>query len=68
MAFLKNLCDLTRFKRYPDIYEPWSQMSEALMKGASALSQGQREVILAYAAGVCGCEFVCIAHSEVAYA
>jgi len=56
------------FKKYPEIYGPWSQMSEALMNGPSPLSQGERELILAYAAGVAGCDFVYVAHSEVAYA
>lgn len=56
------------FTRYPGMYGAWSQMSEALMNGPSPLSQGERELILAYAAGVGGCRFVCGAHSEVAYA
>ena len=43
-------------------------MSERLMNGPSPLSRGERELILAYAAGVAGCRFVCVAHSEVAYA
>ena len=38
------------------------------MNGPSPLSQGERELILAYAAGVVGCRFVCVAHSAVAYA
>lgn len=56
------------FKRYPDIYRPWAEMSEALMNGQSPLTRGERELVLAYAAGVSGCEFVCLAHAEVAYA
>jgi len=56
------------FTKYPEIYGPWSTMSEALMNGPSPLSQGERELILAYAAGVAGCKFVYGAHSEVAYA
>lgn len=56
------------FARYPDIYGPWSEMSEALMNGPSPLTQAERELILAYAADVAGCEFVYVAHSEVAYA
>lgn len=56
------------FNTYPEIYRAWSAMSEALMNGPSPLSQGERELILAYAAGVTGCAFVCGAHSEVAYA
>ena len=38
------------------------------MNGPSPLSQGERELIFAYASGVAGCEFVYVAHSEVAYA
>jgi uncharacterized peroxidase-related enzyme len=56
------------FTRYPDIYRPWAAMSQALMNGPSPLSQGERELILAYAAGAAGCEFVAVAHAEVAYA
>ncbi len=56
------------FARYPEIYGPWAKMSEALMNGSSPLSDGQRELIMAYAAGVAGCDNVRIAHSEVAYA
>jgi uncharacterized peroxidase-related enzyme len=56
------------FSKHPDIYGPWSVMSEALMNGPSDLSQAERELILAYAAAVDGCEFVYVAHSEVAYA
>jgi uncharacterized peroxidase-related enzyme len=43
-------------------------MSQALMNGPSPLSEGERELILAYATGLAGCEFVYVAHSEVAYA
>jgi uncharacterized peroxidase-related enzyme len=72
MPFLKSLrADAgppSIFKKYPDIYGPWSHMSQALMNGPSSLSQGERELILAYAAAVGGCEFVYVAHSEVAYA
>jgi uncharacterized peroxidase-related enzyme len=55
------------FKKYPDIYRAWSETSEALMNGPSPLTQGERELILAYAAGVAGCTFVYVAHSAVAY-
>lgn len=72
MPFFKSLPDRAGppaiFETYPEIYGPWSAMSEAVMNGPSPLSQGERELILAYAAGAAGCDFVCIAHSEVAYA
>jgi uncharacterized peroxidase-related enzyme len=72
MPFFKSLPDdagpPSIFEKYPEIYGPWSHMSQALMNGPSPLTQGERELILAYAAGVAGCKFVYVAHSEVAYA
>lgn len=56
------------FNKYPEIYKSWATMSQALMNGPSPLSEGERELILAYAAGVTGCAYVYGAHSEVAYA
>jgi uncharacterized peroxidase-related enzyme len=72
MPFLKTLPDDAGppyfYAKYPEIYRPWSEMSQAVMNGPSPLSQGERELIFAYAAGVAGCEMVYVAHSEVAYA
>lgn len=72
MPYLKSLPENAGppnvFKKYPDIYGPYSEMSEALMNGASSLSQAERELILAYAAGAAGCDFVRTGHSAVAYA
>ena len=58
----------TIYTSRPAIYRPWSEMSDALMNGESPLSKGEREMILAFAAGVAGCPNVHVAHSEVAYA
>jgi uncharacterized peroxidase-related enzyme len=55
------------YSRFPDVYRPWSQMSQVLMNGPSPLSNGERELILAYAAALTGCTAVYTAHSEVAY-
>ena len=72
MTFFKSLPDdagpANVFSKYPAIYGEWAKMSQALMNGPSPLSQGERELILAYAAGVAGCRFVCVAHSAAAYA
>ena len=72
MPFFKSLPENAGppsvFEKYPEVYGPWSHMSPALMNGPSPLSPGERELILAYAAGVAGCTFVYVAHSEVAYA
>jgi uncharacterized peroxidase-related enzyme len=56
------------FPKYPELYRPWSEMSQAMMNGPSPLSEGEREMILAYAAAVGHCQFVYVAHSAVAYA
>ena len=72
MPFFKSLPENAGppavFTTYPELYGLWSQMSEVMMNGPSPLSQAERELILAYAAGAAGCQFVYIAHSEVAYA
>src|SRR5262245_50584547 len=71
MAFFKSLPKNAGppqvFEAHPDLYGPWSEMSQLLMNGTSPLSPGERELILAFAAGVAQCEFVCVAHSAVAY-
>lgn len=56
------------FKKYPEVYAAFSGMSQALMNGPSPLSPAEREVILAFAAGSMGCQFVLTGHSEAAYA
>ena len=72
MPFFKSMPDNagppTVFNTYPQIYGPWSQMSQALMNGPSPLSPAERELIFAYCAGAAGCEFVFAAHVEVAHA
>lgn len=72
MPFFKSLPDNAGpphvFKKHPEVYRPFSDMSQALMNGPSPLSQAEREIILAFAAGAMGCGFVLTGHSEVAYA
>jgi hypothetical protein len=58
MPFFKSLPENAGppvvFSKYPDIYGPWSTMSQEMMNGPSPLSQGEREMILAFAAGAAG--------------
>ena len=72
MPFFKSLPENAGppsiFTTYPELYRPWSEMSQALMNGPSPLSPGERELIFAFAAGTAGCTYVYAAHSEVAYA
>lgn len=71
MPFFKSLPENAGppavFKKYPKIYDAWSEMSQAMMNDPSPLNEGERELILAYAAQVAGCDFVGGAHAEVAY-
>ena len=71
MPFFKSLHDTAGppnvFKKYPDLYGPWSEMSQVMMNGPSPLSEAERELILAFSAGVADCRFVYVAHKEVAY-
>jgi len=72
MPFVESLPEgatpLAIYRTHPHIYGPWSDMSEALMNGPSPFTKAERELLFSYAAGVAGCDFVCIAHTEVAYA
>lgn len=72
MPFIKSMrADAgppTIYQQHPEVYRPWSSMSQALMNGPSPLSPAERELVLSYAAAAAGCEFVATAHSEVAYA
>lgn len=55
------------FTAYPELYEPWADMSEALMHGPSPLSPGEREMIAAFVVGLTGCRYAYVAHSAAAY-
>jgi AhpD family alkylhydroperoxidase len=55
------------FAAHRELYGLWSEMSQVLMNGPSPLTPAERELILAFAAGVAGCRFVYVAHSQVAY-
>ena len=65
-SFPENAGPPAVFKQYPELYGLWSEMSQVMMNGPSPLSQGERELILAFGAGVAGCKFVYAAHTPVA--
>jgi alkylhydroperoxidase family enzyme len=72
MPFLKSLPPDAGppeiFHLHPAVYKPWAEMSQELMNGESELSPGERELLLAFAAGIANCKFVYRAHSEVSFA
>ena len=56
------------FTAYPEIYQHWAKMGQALMNGPSPFTPGEREMIAAYVVGLADCRFAFVAHSAVAYA
>jgi len=69
MAYLRSMPDATLidvFKAYPEISGPLHHFAEALMRGPSPLSAGDRELIAAYVSGLNGCEFCHDAHAAAA--
>jgi alkylhydroperoxidase family enzyme len=56
------------YTAYPDMYGPWSEMSEAMMNGPSPFTPAERELLFTFASGALGSRYVYAAHSEVVYA
>jgi len=56
------------FSAYPEIYGSWVEMGQALMNGPSPLTQGEREMIQAYVAGLVDCRNSYEGHVAAAHA
>ena len=56
------------FEAYPEIYLPWADTSQALMRGASPLTPGEREAIAAFVVGTANCRYAWVAHRAAAVA
>jgi len=56
------------FAKYSEIYRHWARMGEALINGPSPLTQGERELIQAYVAGIADCRYAYVAHRAAAEA
>ncbi len=52
----------------PDIYDHWHLVGEAVMRGPSAFTPGQRELIAGYVSGVNACDYCHGGHTAVAVA
>ena len=71
MPFLKSPPALGMpevMKRNPDIAEPFYLLNEAIMRGPSTFTAGQRELIAAYVSALNGCKYCCASHTSVAEA
>ncbi len=69
MSFLPskpNASLIDVFKLYPELARPLHEFSQALMRGPSPFSEGDRELIAAYVSALNGCDFCRESHTEVA--
>ena len=71
MPFLKSPPALGMpevMKRDAAIAEPFYLLNEAIMRGPSSFTAGERELIAAYVSALNGCEYCCTSHTSVAEA
>lgn len=54
------------FNAHPDIYRPFSLVNEAIMRGPSPLTPGERELIGAYVSGLNACAYCAGGHAAAA--
>lgn len=67
-SFPEDANPRTIFALAPERYHHWHRFCENLMRGESAFSLGERELIAAYVSGVNACRFCHGVHSQVAVA
>jgi uncharacterized peroxidase-related enzyme len=72
MSWLKSLPSASRllevFQAFPETARPLIAYHEALLRGPSQLSAGERELIAAYVSGLNGCDFCHAIHAQTAAA
>jgi uncharacterized peroxidase-related enzyme len=69
MSFLPSMPKaslLDVFKAYPELAAPIHEFAEALMRGPSPFSEGERELIAAYVSSMNHCEYCRNSHTAVA--
>lgn len=69
MSFLPSQPDanlVTVFRRFPELARPLHGFAEALMRGPSPFSPGERELIAAFVSTLNGCDYCRGAHLETA--
>jgi uncharacterized peroxidase-related enzyme len=50
----------------PELFKPWCEVEEMIMRGPSAFTAGERELIGAYTSALNGCTYCYSSHSEAA--
>src|SRR6266581_2981459 len=72
MSFLKSVPPdaglLQVFQAFPEAARPLLEYHEALLRGESAFSAGERELITAYVSGLNNCNYCRAVHSQTAIA
>ena len=66
MAFFKYKNIIEVFQHNPKRYFPLTQLIQNIMRGESAFSAGERELIAAYVSGLNGCDFCYGSHQAIA--
>ena len=66
MAFFKHQNVLEIFQHDPNRYSPITQFIQTVMRGESAFSAGERELIAAYVSGLNACDFCYGSHQAIA--
>ncbi|MEE8370981.1 MAG: peroxidase-related enzyme [Sphingomonadales bacterium] len=70
MAYLENLPEEAAMKElyeaYPDVSKPLGAYTQAVMRGPSPLSEGERELVAAFVSGLNACNYCFGVHSAVA--
>ncbi|NET56932.1 MAG: peroxidase-related enzyme [Symploca sp. SIO2E6] len=66
MPFLKHQNLLEIFQHNPSRYEPLTQLIQTVMRGESAFTAGERELIAAYVSGLNACDYCYGAHQAIA--
>ena len=67
-SFPEDASNAHVFVRRPDIYAPFNQATEAIMRGESPLSPGERELIGAFVSGLNSCGYCAGGHLAAAEA
>lgn len=66
MTFFQQQNILEIFQQNPSYYSPIAQLVQNLMRGKSAFTEGEREIIAVYVSALNSCDYCFDAHQEIA--
>jgi uncharacterized peroxidase-related enzyme len=65
-ALPRSSTPLDAFKAFPEVGRPILELSEAILRGPSPFSEGERELLAAYVSGLNNCKFCWSVHAQIA--